>query len=348
MTRSRSRRRTKVLSLAGLCTLSFVAGLSAERYVIAYLPFGGGWSSRIVFNNPTDLAVNVELLFFSGDGSPLTLTESADPMSRQIRLGPGATQSVDVAGEQDGESQVGWAIAKADSPVQIFGTFDFSVPDSPVSFGEEDEANVKHEKRSPLVDCPLCVGETSSVSVDKIMPSGHPPDRPSFSVPVRVGRPPGRPPTDPGPGRAPGRPPLSVPRSTPSVTARVKNIWGATVLPSGDSFVFPVSVYGVKDFNAAFAVANPNESEAVISLELSYSDGLQKLIRVIQIPAHSQTTRSLTDPSLFNVDDGTPDRFDGSVTVCSNVPIGLVAIGLAGEMAFTLPVTSSDRCREAQ
>ena len=122
---NKSRRGTKVLFLlAGLCTLSFVAGLSAERYVIAYMPFGGGWSSRIVFNNPTDQAINVELLFFSGDGSPLNLTESAAPMSRQIRLGPGAAQSVDVAGAQDGESQVGWAIAKADSdsPLQIFAS----------------------------------------------------------------------------------------------------------------------------------------------------------------------------------------------------------------------------------
>ena len=120
------------------------------------------------------------------------------------------------------------------------------------------------------------------------------------------------------------------------------------MLPSGNSFVFPVFVYGSKNFNAVLAVANPNESEATVSVELSYSDGLQKLIRVIHIPAHSQNTRLLTDPSLFNLDAGTPDRFDGSVTVCSNVPIGLVPIGLAGEMAFTLPVTNTDRCREAQ
>jgi hypothetical protein len=128
----------------------------------------------------------------------------------------------------------------------------------------------------------------------------------------------------------------------------VTSILGATVLPSGNGFVFPVSVYGAKDFNAALAIANPNESEAVVSFELSYADGLQKLIRVIQISPRSQNTLSFTDPSLFNLDAGTPDRFDGSVTVCSNVPIGLVPIGLAGKMAFTLPVTSTDRCQSSQ
>ena len=118
------------LLLAGLCVFSFVAALSAERYVIAYVPFGGGWSSRIVFTNPTDQAVNVELLFFDGNGlTAFTVSELGLPGERQIRLHPGAAQSVDVTAARNEHAQIGWAVAETDAPLQVFSTFDFSVPD---------------------------------------------------------------------------------------------------------------------------------------------------------------------------------------------------------------------------
>ena len=319
----------KTLLVVSACALSFAAASSAERYVLAYLPFGGGWSSRIMLVNPGDQATQIELQFFSAGDSPLVLSSSAASDATSLRLEPGATQSIQIdsiVGEPTGLS---WALAQSDTPVQVFSTFDFSVPQT-----RSETASIAAKQSPAEEDCPTCVGQLSSGGgVDEMGPPPSPP-----------GQPDDRPPTGPRPGRPADRPPVSVPVTTPVVVARVSRIAGATVLPSGRGFVFPVSVYGSKNFNAFLAIANPNEAPANVSLNLSYGDGLQTVNRVLQLPPRGQMTRLLTDQSLFDQVEAPPDGFDGTVTVCSDAPVGLVALGLAGELAYTLPVSTSQSC----
>ena len=298
------------------------------------------WRRLVVENfgtNPSDEIVNVELLFFSGKETAHRPSKLDSLDGKRIVLQPGATRSVDLALSKLDTKNIGWAVAKTDAPINIFSTFDFSIPQNLPNLASEipELAAVNSQASEP--NCALCLSANSTPGTDQIGPPPAPPGGPSDRPPDRPG------PKNP-PGRPAGRPPVSVPVTTPSVTARVTNISGVTVLPSGNSFSFPVSIYGSKDFGAAVALANPNQTDATISIELVFSDGVQTLNRVIQLPAHGQSTRSLTDPSLFEIRGATPDRFDGSITVCSDVPIGLVAIGTAGKMAFTLPVSDSNRC----
>ncbi len=316
---------TKTFVLVGLCLGSLVWASGAERYVIAYLPFGGGWSSRILLVNPSDRATNVELSFFSSEAS-LASVRSAPSEASWMRLEAGATKSIElntIIGEPTG---LAWAVAQSDAPLQVFSTFDFSVPDASPLEGVLDASRGE--------DCAACIGSLSQSDklAAPIEPPGRPGDRPEGE----------KPPGPPGPPS--GRPPVSIPVTTPVITARVSSNLEAAILPSGTGFVFPVSIFGSRNFNAFLALANPNESAAAVTLNLVYEDGVQQLNRVVQLPPRGQMTRLLTDAALFGDLGAAADGFDGTVTVCSDRPVGVVAIGLAGEMAYTLPVAESGSC----
>ena len=73
--------------LAVSCLITFVAVSHAELYVIAHLPYGGGWSSRIVATNPSSDAVQVELKFFSKDGRPVAVPIGAGEAKQEVEQG---------------------------------------------------------------------------------------------------------------------------------------------------------------------------------------------------------------------------------------------------------------------
>jgi hypothetical protein len=155
--------------------------------------------------------------------------------------------------------------------------------------------------------------------------------------------PPGKPEKD-GPGRPTDRPPVSVPATVPRLQARISSMSGAVALPSGTQFRVPVSIDGSQNLDAAVAIANPGDSDAVVSIRLVQPNGLGELVRVLQIPSRGQTGALLTDPAWFQSGIDSRRRFDGSVTICSDLPVGILAIGIHGEFAYTLPVATGSQC----
>src|SRR4051794_36877786 len=114
--------------------LSFAVFSSAETYVVAHFPFGGGWGTRLLISNssPTN-SVSVEIDYFTQAGQaasvPLesgtgqvqivtvpptgTVTISSDPAQRYVATSPVVTT---------------WATATtpAGQPVNILELFDFA------------------------------------------------------------------------------------------------------------------------------------------------------------------------------------------------------------------------------
>ena len=291
--------------LAVSCLITFVAVSHAELYVIAHLPYGGGWSSRIVATNPGSEPVQVELRFFSKDGRPVSVPigsgEGKD--TQRFAVDPRAVKSLDIdAGALDSEAQIAWATVETSAPLQIFSSIDSY---SPIQLASLNAAN-------------------------------GPPDEP-----------PGRPPCIPPPGLGIGKPPCippSVPGTTPRVRAQISTVAGTVSLPKGRGFQVPVSVYGSKGFNARFAFANPNQTTATVEVTLLRPEGQESVTRVQQIAPYGHISGMLTDPDFFEREIDPSMRFDGSVTICSDLPIGILALGHQDNLAFTLPVTTISRC----
>ncbi len=166
------------LLLVGACVLSFVAALGAEHYVLAYMPFGGGWSSRILVTNPSDEIVNVELLFFSGKETAHRPSKLDSLDGKRIVLQPGATRSVDLALSKLDTKNIGWAVAKTDAPINIFSTFDFSIPQNLPNLASEipELAAVNSQASEP--NCALCLSANSTPAIDQIGPPPAPPGGP--------------------------------------------------------------------------------------------------------------------------------------------------------------------------
>ena len=304
MSRPGSKRpRRKFLSKSTLflifsCFVVFVAVSHAELYVIPYLPYGGGWSSRIVVTNAGAEAAQVELKFFSKDGRRASVPVGAGEAteSHRFTVDPSALRSLDVdTGSRDGEPGVAWATVESSGPVQIFSSFD---------------------------------------SYASTAAGGGPPDQPP-------GRPPCIPPT------APGKPsciPPSVPGTTPKVSAHITTVAGSVALPKAPSFQVLFSVYSSKSLNSRLALANPNETTATVEVTLIGSEGHGSVTRVLQIAPNGSISGLVTDPELFGREIDPSARFDGSVAICSDVPIGMLALGQEENLAFTLPVTTGGRC----
>ena len=68
--RNLPRRRFITPLILGL--LCFLVTSRAEQYIIAYLPWGGEWNSRIVLTNPSGETSRVELRFFSQNGEEIS------------------------------------------------------------------------------------------------------------------------------------------------------------------------------------------------------------------------------------------------------------------------------------
>jgi len=296
---------------AFLAVCSFVATSRAERYVIAYLPFGGGWSSRIFLTNPKDETVQVEIRFFSQDGEPTGIGD--EPDTKQLSVEPGAVATVSLEDHSpESTPKILWAVAQTSNPLHISSSFDSSVP------------------------------VESSTEIEEVDAAMGPPITPPGRG-LRPPTPPGKP-EETGGGKPPGRPPVTVPGTTASVDAFVTNITGAVALPSGDSFLVPINIAEAKGLNAGLTLGNPNDVPANVSLTLTDSTGLQKVVRVVQVLPKNQLAGLVNDPSLFEAELSTSDSFDGTVAVCSDVPIGVLALGFAGKLAYTLPISTDYQC----
>jgi hypothetical protein len=134
--------------------------------------------------------------------------------------------------------------------------------------------------------------------------------------------------------------PTTVPFTSASTT--VLSAVGAQSSPPAQSFHFPISVNGSRDYNAGLAVANPNSFMATVSLNLLDSFGNLTATQIISLPPNGQTTLLLNQP--FAASLASPSLFTGSVGICASVPVGLVALGVEGDILFTVPVSNDYPC----
>ena len=293
--------RRRVITPLILGLLCFLVTSRAEQYIIAYLPWGGEWKSRIVLTNPNGEPSRVDFRFFSQQGDEISELRGpritgADP---SLEVGPRAVETLEISALDKAAPLIVWAVAETSGPLQIVG-----------SFGPSLTLRASESARSTI--------------------------GPPFE-------PPGKPDKD-GPGRPNDRPPVSVPGTVPRLQARISSMSGAVALPSGTQFHVPVSIDGSQRLDAAVAIANPGDGVATVSVRLVQPNGLGELVRVHQIPAQGQTGALLTDPAWFESGIDSRQRFDGSVTICSDQPVGILAIGIHGEFAYSLPVASSSQC----
>jgi hypothetical protein len=106
------------------------------------------------------------------------------------------------------------------------------------------------------------------------------------------------------------------------------------------SFRFPATVGGALSRNAGMALANPNGGQTAVTIKVYNPDGNLYGSIPLTLGANAQILFLLTQKMNF------PSAlFIGSVAVCANQPVALVAIGVEGGLTglFTIPVTT-DPC----
>jgi hypothetical protein len=254
-----------------IALLAFAVFLSAETYVVAHFPYGGGWGTRLLISNtnPTN-SVSVELDYFNQTGQTASVPlDSGTGQVQTLTVPPNGTVTVSSDPAQRYGTNpvvVTWATATtpAGQPVNILELFDFA---------------------------------PSSTSANLI-------------------------------GSA----------------------VGATSALQGQVFRFPIVMNGTTRFTASMAIANPSASAATITLNLLGSDGSQKATSTVTLQPKSQTSVNLPGIPAFAPFFSGAGLFTGSLGVCSNVPIGFVALGAEQSSAvpnsnvlYSVSVTT-DRC----
>jgi len=232
-----------------IALLGFAAFSSAETYVVAHFPYGGGWGTRLLISNssPTN-AVSVEIDYFNQTGQAASVPlDSGTGQVQTLTVPPNGTVTIS---SDPGQRYVGtnpvittWATATtpAGQPVNIIELFDFA------------------------------------------------------------------------------------PSSTSSnlIGAAV----GAASTAPGQAFRFPIVVNGTTRYTASMAIANPSSTAATVTLNLLGGDGSVKATSTVTLQPKSQTAVNVPGIQSFAPFFTGSGLFTGSVGVCSNVPVGFVALG---------------------
>jgi len=256
-----------------IALLAFAVFSSAETYVVAHFPYGGGWGSRLLISNssPTN-SVSVELDYFTTTGQAASVPlDSGTGQVQTLTVPPNGTVTV------------------SSDPAQRYGT-------------------------TPVV----VTWATATTPVGQ---------------PVNV---------------------LELFDFAPSSTSAnlIGSAVGAASTAPGQSFRFPIVVNGTTRFTASMAIANPSSaSTATITLNLLDNTGSVKATSPVTLQPKSQTSVNLPGIPAFAPFLSGPGLFTGSVGVCSNVPIGFVAIGAEQSSAvpnsnvlFSASVTTDFHC----
>ena len=126
----------KVIALVLFCVTAltaFGAVSQAPTYIIAHFPLGGGWSTRLVFENNGSADVTADVSFFTQTGTvgsvPLEGQQGLQS-SQHIVIGRGqvATLNADPTQRNAGPLVVMWAKVTATGPLDILSLFDSSAP----------------------------------------------------------------------------------------------------------------------------------------------------------------------------------------------------------------------------
>lgn len=238
----------RIAGFLAIALLAFAVFSSAETYVVAHFPYGGGWGTRLLISNssPTN-SVSVEIDYFNQAGQAASVPlDSGTGQVQTLSVPPNGTVTVSSdSAQRFGTNPVvtTWATATtpAGQPVNVLELFDFA-PSS-----------------------------TSANSIGSAV--------------------------------------------------------GTTSAAPGQAFRFPIVVNGTTRYTASMAIANPSASTATITLNLLGGNGSVLATSPITLQPKSQTAVNVPGiPAFAPFLSGTA-LFTGSVGVCSNVPIGFVAIG---------------------
>jgi hypothetical protein len=123
----------KVIGLV-LFSLTVFAALShAATYIIPHFPVGGGWSTRLVFENSGPADVTAEVTFFTQTGTTGSVTlenQQGTQSSEHLVIGRNQVQTLnaDPTLRNAGPLVVSWAKVTTNGPLTIFVIFDSSTP----------------------------------------------------------------------------------------------------------------------------------------------------------------------------------------------------------------------------
>jgi hypothetical protein len=260
-----------------IALLAFAAFSSAETYVVANLPYGGGWGSRILISNSSASTVSVEIDYFTATGNRALFPADTGP-----------TNITNTSVLANGTASV------TNDPAQRFGT-------TPVVL---DWATVTTPNGQPVNVWQLFDFAPNSTSANLI-------------------------------GSA----------------------VGAAAMLAGQSFRFPLVMNGTSRLTASMAIANPGTTTAHITLKLLDNNGTVQatstLSTIIPTGLASKSQVAVNIPGIpeFASFLSGGALFTGSVGVCSDAPIGFVALGAeqnttvpGANVLYSVSVTTDFRC----
>ncbi|MBZ5676126.1 MAG: hypothetical protein LAP61_17935 [Acidobacteriia bacterium] len=255
-----------------IALLAFSVFSSAETYVVAHFPYGGGWGTRLLISNssPTN-AVSVELDYFNQAGQAASVPlDSGTGQVQTVIVPPNGTFTI------------------SSDPAQRFGT-------------------------NPVVT----TWATATTAAGQ---------------PVNI---------------------LELFDFAPSSTSAnlIGSAVGAASTAPGQSFRFPIVVNGTTRYTASMAIANPSATAATITLNLLDNTGAVKATSTVPLQPKSQTAVNVPGIAAFAPFFSGTALFTGSVGVCSNVPIGFVALGAeqssavpSSNVLYSASVTTDYHC----
>lgn len=126
----------KVIALVLFCVTAlsaFGAVVPAQTYIIAHFPVGGGWSTRLVFENGSAVDVTADVSFFTQTGTVGSVPlegQQGSQSTQHLVIGRGqtATLNADPTERNAGPLVVMWAKVTASGPLNILSLFDSSAP----------------------------------------------------------------------------------------------------------------------------------------------------------------------------------------------------------------------------
>jgi len=123
----------KVAGVVILCLTVFAALAQAETYIVAHVPFGGGWSTRLFFANSGAADVTADVAFFTMTGTTgsVPLEGQGAQSTQHIAVGKNQVATINVDPTQRNATtsvNVMWATVTTNGPLNILSLFDSSVP----------------------------------------------------------------------------------------------------------------------------------------------------------------------------------------------------------------------------
>jgi hypothetical protein len=121
---------------------------------------------------------------------------------------------------------------------------------------------------------------------------------------------------------------------------RHSEVTQAGVLASDMTFrcILYVNASGRLSRNLGMAIANPTGTTASVTLTLRDEDGKLVADKVIQVSAHHQSSRFVTE--LFSDQPSVPRELTGTLEISSDVALAIVGLRFRGHNFSTLPVTN--------